>query len=181
MIIQGAVKLNEASAFIGRSGAKAFKVTANFTRPSDTTAYTADDAITNSTASPAIMSFDLSAFGAVNGQFFQITNARVISSVKGSVTDLNANIWLFNQTFVATNDNSALSIDDTTAETGGIVIPCLNAYRTALNHRCVSDCGAWIGQLAANATTVYFALQAANGYTPTSGEVFYVVLEGVLL
>jgi hypothetical protein len=166
---------------IGKTGAKSFKVSANFTRPSDNNIYAENDAITNSTSSPAIMSFDLSSFGATNGQFFCITNARVISSVKPTALALNANIWMFNVTFSATNDNAEFSIDDSTVETGGIVIPCFNTYQTALNHRCVSDSGQWLGQLATNATMLYFALQASNAYTPQSGEVIYVVLEGVLL
>jgi hypothetical protein len=124
---------------------------------------------------------DLSAFGATAGQYYQILNARVISSVKGSVTDLYANVWIFNSAFNGTFDNAALSIDDTTAQTGGVVVPCANAYRNAANHRCVSDCGAWTGKLGAADTKLYLALQAANAYTPTSGETFYVVFEGMLL
>lgn len=249
------VILNSGNNFIGRSGAKAFKVLVNFTRPADTTQYTADDSISNVSSAAnvtfqdtgdtvtlnghglkngTIVSFatvvtttgiststnyyvinatantfqvsstfggsalpltsdgtgtmnaltlctDLSSFGAVAGQFYQITNARVISSVKGSAIDLNANIWMFNTIFSGTLDNAALSIDDTTAQTGGIVVPCLNAYRNAANHRCVSDPGGWIGKLADADTKLYFVLQASNAYTPASGEVLYVVLEGVLL
>jgi hypothetical protein len=36
-------------------------------------------------------------------------------------------------------------------------------------------------QLGAASTTVYFALQAASGYTPVSAEVFTVVMEGFFL
>lgn len=125
--------------------------------------------------------YDLAADGAVNGQMYQITNARVISSVKGTSLDLNSNIWMFNTIFSGTLDNAALSIDDTTAQTGGIVIPCINTYRNALNHRCTSDPGAWKGKLAANDTKLFFNLQASNAYTPQSGEVLTVVLEGDLL
>ena len=167
------------TAFIGRSGATAWKASYNITRLTDTTQYAVDDAI--SAATPATPSIDLATFGAANGQFIQITNARVISSVKGSVTDLNANIWVFNVAFAPTTDNTAFSVDDTTAQAGGVVIPCLNAFRNALNHRCVSDCGSWIMQLAEADTKIYLGFQAANTYTPVSGEVLYIVLEGLLL
>lgn len=171
----------DSSAKMIRTGAFAFKVTANFTRPGDTNIYAVDDAITDSTTSPTVMQFDLSTFGGVANQLYQIMNARIISSVKGSVMDLNANLWLFNQTFASTNDNSALSIDDATSQTGGIVIPCLNAYRNASNHRCVSEPGTWIGRLGSSDTKLYGILQAANTYTPSSSEVFYIILEGLLL
>ncbi len=165
--------------FIGRTGLTGFKISQTFTRPSDITAYSAGDAMSNSTSAPAIMSQDLSTFGAVAGKFFVITNGRIISSVKGS--GLNGNIWIFQSSFTATNDNSEFSVDDTTAATGGIVVPCITSYTTALNSRAVSDPGWWEGQFGASSTTLYFALQANSGYTPASGEVFTVVMEGFLL
>jgi hypothetical protein len=166
--------------FIGRLGQRGFKVAANFTRPADTTAYTAKDAITNSTSAPTVMAFDLAAFGASNAGLYAITNARVISSAAPSNL-LVANIVIFNSTFAATNDNSQLSIDDVTAQTGGIVIPCLNTHDFLLNSRCVSDPGLWVGQLGDASTILYFTIQAAAGYTPVSGERFDIVLEGYLL
>lgn len=165
--------------FIGRTGAAGFKILQTFTRPNDITAYTAGDAITNSTSSPAIMSQDLAVYGATAARFLAITNARVVSSVKGS--GLSCNIWIFPATFSATNDNSELSIDDTTAALGGIVIPCNNNYTTAVNSRAVSDPGYWECQLGAASTTLYFCLQAVNGYTPTANEVFTVIMEGFFL
>ena len=167
------------TAFIGRSGLTGFKVLQTFTRPGDTNAYTALDAITNSTSSPAIMSQDLASFGATAGRFLVITNARVISSVKGS--GLSANIHIYPASFTATNDNAELSIDDTTAALGGITIPCLNNYTTALNARAVSDPGWWQMQLGAASTTIYFALQATSAYTPANAEVFTVVMQGFFL
>lgn len=165
--------------FIGRTGASGFKILQAFTRPNDGNAYTALDAISNSTSAPAIMSQDLAAQGATVGRFYAITNARVISSVKGS--GFSCNIWIFPASFSATNDNAELSIDDTTAALGGIVIPCNNNYTAAVNARAVSDPGYWEGQLGAASTTLYFCLQAVNGYTPSANEVFTVVMEGFFL
>jgi len=171
--------------FVGRSGAQGFKASASFNIPSgNTTTYTIDvngtagDAISDSTA---ILSYDLAADGAAPGQMFSITNARVVSSVKPAGAILNANIHIYSVNFGVTTDNAELSIDDTTANTGGISIPCLNGFQTALNSKCTSDPGQWMGKLAANDTKIYFELQAANAYTPVSGETFTVILEGVLL
>jgi len=161
--------------FIGQVGSQSFKVLQSFTRPADTTAYTALDCI-GPVTTPAIMTQDLASYGATVGRFLVITNARIISSIKGS--GLSVNIAIMPTTFVATADNAELSIDDTTAALGGMVIPCNNFYSFAVNSRCVSDPGYWKMQLAAASTTIFFALQAANAYTPTSGEVFTVVMEG---
>lgn len=166
--------------FIGRSGVRTFRAAANFTRPADTTAYAVNDAITNSTSSPTVLSADLASFGGANNGFICITNARVISDAAQSTLPL-ANVIIFNQTFTATNDNSALSITDAVAQTGGIVIPCLNTYNLGANSRCVSDNGQWIMQLGAASTSIFFTLQAANAYTPVSGERFDVVIDGFVL
>jgi hypothetical protein len=167
--------------FIGRSGASAFKAMANFTRATGATPYTIDDSICDSTSTPTIMSYDLANFGAVVGQQYMITNARVIVSTKGSAGSLNANIWIFNTTFAGTADNAELSIDDATSQTGGIIIPCYNTYSNALNHRCVSDPGQWMGKLAAADTKLYFVVQAANAWTPASADRIDVIFEGILL
>ena len=165
-----------------KTGLTGFKILQTFTRDTSVTAYSAGDAINNAVATPALMSQDLAAQGAVAatpGTFFVITNARVISSIKGS--GLSCNICIFPATFTATADNSELSIDDTTAAIGGIIIPCQNNYTLAVNARCVSDPGWWEMQFASASTTVYFALQAVSAYTPTSGEVFTVVMEGFFI
>jgi hypothetical protein len=159
------------------TGLKGFKATGTFTRPANTTLYTALDAITDSTTAPTTMSFDLSSFGATAGRFLVVTNGRVISSVKG--TGLSVNIVIFPVTFTTTYDNYELEINDTVAATGGIVVPCSNNYTFLGNARCVSDPGWWEMQL--TDTNIYFTLQAANGYTPASGEIFTVVLEGFFL
>lgn len=161
------------------TGMTGFKILQSFTRPANVTAYTALDAISNSTSEPTILSQDLAAQGASVGRFLVVTNAMVISSVKG--TGLTCNVVMFPAAFTATNDNSELSIDDTTAALGGLVIPCQTNYTLGVNARAVSDPGWWQMQLGAASTTVYFALQAVSAYTPASEEVFTVVIEGFFL
>lgn len=154
-----------------------FKFSQSFTRPADTIAYTSNDAITNSTTAPSILSQDLASFGATAGQFLVVTNARVVSSVKGS--GFMCNIHIYPVTFTATNDNSELNITDAVAETGGLVIPCLNNNTTASNAKAVSDPGWWEMQL--TDTTIYVTLESYSSYTPTGGEKFTVIIEGFLL
>ncbi|MEH2393698.1 MAG: hypothetical protein V7K21_19225 [Nostoc sp.] len=170
--------LGPSSSFIGRSGIRAFRAVANFTRPADTTQYTVNDAITNSTSAPTILTADLSSFGGTAGTFICFTNARVISDIAQTVLPF-INVVIFGSTFTVTNDNSQLSIADATAQLGGQIIPCYNTYNFAANSRCVSDPGQWLMQLAS--TSIFFTLQAANAYIPGSGERFDVILEGFVL
>ena len=161
-----------------KSGIRAFRAAANFTRPADTIQYAANDAITNSISVPTVLSADLSSFGAIASGFICFTNARVISDIAQTVLPL-INVVIFGATFTATNDNLQLSINDATAQTGGIIIPCYNPYNLSANSRCISDPGQWLMQLAT--TSIFFTLQAANAYTPGSGERFDVILEGFVL
>lgn len=184
-IIHGIDSAGNATAFkagvngVLQTGVRGFRAAANFTRPSDTTAYAVWDAISNSTSAPSIMSVDLTSFGAVANQFVCFTNARIISSV-AQATLPQVNVFLSNQTFTATNDNAQFSVSDAIAQGETLIIPCLNTYNLSANSRCVSDSGQWVFQLGAT-TNIFFALQAANAYTPASGERFDVILEGFLL
>lgn len=154
---------------------KAFKTTANFSRPADTNAYTTLDAITNSTSEPLPMTFDLSSYIS-GGEFLYITNARISGSTK--LSGANMNLWLFPATFSATNDNSELSIDDTTMQSDGIVIPCPNLYTTAANSRLASDAGGWM--MKTNTSSIYGILQAASAFTAGNSDRYDVIIEGLI-
>lgn len=162
----------------GKSSIRGFRAAANFTRPADTTQYAANDAISNSTSAPTVLSADLSSFGAAAGGFICFTNVKVISDIAQTVLPL-INVVIFGSTFTATNDNSQLSITDATAQLGGQIISCYNTYNLSANSRCVSDPGQWLMQLLTS--SIFFTLQAANAYIPGSGERFDVILEGFLL
>lgn len=155
-----------------------FKASNSFTRPADTTAYTIGDAITNSTASPAVLQITIP--GAVNGQAYVITEAKVISSNKGATLPL-FNLYLFPTTYTATNDNAALTIDQTTYESGGIVVALTEQSSVASYSRTVATGLNYVRALDTNDTKLYTTLQANNAYTPASGEKFTVVLYGYLL
>jgi hypothetical protein len=157
---------------------KPFRGTAYFSRPANADAYTALDAITNSTSAPAIMTIDLSSYGVVEGDFIAITNVRVVESTKLSGASVNA--WIFPATFTATNDNAEFALTDGEAQTGGVVVPCTNLYTTANNSCMVSDSGLWIMQIASG-TSIYVGLQAASGCTFGNNSRIDVFVEGVIL
>jgi hypothetical protein len=165
---------------LGKFGYTLKRINTSFTRPADTTAYTIGDAISNSTTTPTVFQLDLSTIGAVNGQAVEIRKAAVVSSAKQATLPL-INIFLSPTTFTATNDNSALDIDDTTMESAGCWLNCDLQNSTASNSRVAKEIANAPMVLASNDTKIYGTLQAANAYTPVSGEKFTILLWVALL
>lgn len=165
--------------FIGRSGYVAKKASISFTRPSDTNIYAAGDAITNSTSAPSVFEVDLSSLGAVVGQSILIQSVSVVSSVKQATLPL-VNVFLSPVTFVATNDNSALSIDDVTMKVGQW-INCEFQNYSAVNSVVRSGIVNEVFTLDAADTKLYGTLQVMNAYTPASAEEFTIVVSFALL
>jgi hypothetical protein len=116
----------------------------------------------------------------VAGQGIEIRRLAVVSSVKQTTLPL-LNVFLSNTTFTATNDNAALDIADATQQADGAWFACDVQSYTASNSRVdyLSQPQAMI--LAAADTKLYGTVQAANAYTPVSGEVFYVLAWVALL
>lgn len=168
------VGINSGTNVIGKTGYKLVKVSTSFTRPSDTTAYAVGDAVTTATSGAALFQLDLGAAGAVNGQAVEVRKIVVVSSAKQSTLPL-LNVYLSNTTFTATNDNAALDIDDTTMEAGGSWFPCDMQSFTASNSRVAYTANHEPMVLAVADTKFYGTIQAANAYTPVSGEKFTII------
>jgi hypothetical protein len=168
------------TALIGKTGYKLVQVSANFTRPSDGNVYAVGDAVTNSTSAPVVFQLDLGALGAVNGQGIEVRKLAVVSSVKQSTLPL-LNVFLSRTTFTATNDNAALDIDDATQQADGAWFTCDVQNYTASNSRVEYLSNPQPMVLAAADTKLYGIIQAANAYTPVSGEVFYILAWVALL
>ncbi len=165
---------------IGKTGYRLVQASANFTRPADTTAYAVGDAVTNSTSAPTVFEIDLGALGAVAGQGLEIRKLSVVSSVKGATLPL-FNVFLSNATFTATNDNAALDIADATQEADGSWFACDVQNSTASNARASYVNVASPMVLAAADTKLYGTIQAANAYTPASGEKLTIIAWVALL
>lgn len=84
-------------------------ITAAYTRPADTTAYTAGDALSDSTSAPTNLTFT-SAFRISDGTAFLISASAVRSVTAGTQPDLE--LWLFHTAPAATNDNAAWAPSD---------------------------------------------------------------------
>ena len=83
------------------------RVSVSFTRPADTTAYTAGDAMGNSTSSALIMDFANSA--RVSGGTGIITKARLVKS-SNTTTNAAFRLWLFASSPTGANDNAAFAL-----------------------------------------------------------------------
>ena len=158
----------------GKTGYNLKRISTSFTRPTDTNTYAIGDAITNSTSAPTVFEWDLSTIGAVAGQAIEVRKLAVVSSISPALK-LLANVFLSSTTFSATNDNSALSIDDTTMELGGSWFNCDLQNSTTLNHTVAYSGIAQPLVLAAADTKLYGTIQAANAYVPGNAEKFTII------
>jgi hypothetical protein len=174
------VTISSGTNVIGKVGYKLAKVSATFTRPSDTTTYAVGDSVSNSTSAPVVFQLDLGAVGAVAGQEIEIRKLAVVSSAKQSLLPL-FNVYLNNATFTASNDNSALDIADATMEDGGCWFNCDVQNFTASNARVAYVNIAAPMILAAADTKFYGVIQAANAYVPVSAEKFTIIAWVALL
>ena len=102
----------------------------------------------------------------------------IITSSNPGATILQANLWLFNADPTPTADNAAMSLTDAENLTVECVVPVTVGYKTALNSRIEAHNLNYIISQTATTKTIYGLLQAANAYTPASGEIFQVTLIG---
>lgn len=147
-------------------------ITANFTRPSDTTAYAADDAVTDSTSAPTVITFANAA--RANGGSGLIVGAVLVKSTNDS-TGESFDLLLADTTFAATNDNAAFAMSDAEARTLLGVVNFASATNTGANNR------AYIGILpngpipfvcGAASTSLFGGLVARGAYAPANAERF---------
>jgi hypothetical protein len=82
-------------------------VATNFTRPNDTNAYASGDVVCDSTSAPTILTFSSLA----KNRFSTLMSATIVSSAN-QATKLEGQLWLFDTTVVAVNDNAAFAPTD---------------------------------------------------------------------
>lgn len=162
------------------AGQSAITVSQEVTRPANTTAYTALDAISDSTSAPTALSFALAGRG--SGQYGMIVKALLLTDQKTCTARLR--LHLFQTAPTAINDNSPyLTLYANAAIwVGQIDFPAL-ATEDPSNSTCAVAqqlsqplpylCAA---NGAAADTTLYGLLEAIDAFTPASGQKFYVKL-----
>lgn len=87
----------------------AVTATTSFSRPADSNAYVAGDAIADSTSAPTTGGFTLTSMGRASGGSGVITDLIILSN---DTAALAGELWIYDSSVTATNDNAALSVSD---------------------------------------------------------------------
>ncbi len=160
--------------------------TVSFTRPADTTAYTANDLVAGSTSvaaanSPAIPD----AVYADWGDGFRFDRVRLRKSAI-STTNASFRVHIFDRLPVwSVGDNgaggaiTALAVTTMDGHCGYVDITMDRASATAGAYGMANPSSGAITVKPNSGTAIYVAVQATAAYTPASAEVFTVDLEGI--
>lgn len=154
-------------------GGNLITVAVSFTRPGDTTAYAAGDAVNNSTSAPTIMTFANA--GRVAAGSGYVVGCRL---QKSTVTTANAvfRLHLYHTTVTMINDNTAQTVlyANATKRIGAIDLSCgsdgsdgaeAQDFSLRIPYKC--DGGA---------TDIFGVLQAKGAYAPGNAEQFTIEL-----
>lgn len=148
-------------------------VSAEFTRPADTTAYAVDDVVSNSTTTTTPLTFT-NAARVGNGTGY-IVSARMAKSTN-TTTNASFRLWLYRDNpTTPPGDNSpfALLWANRTVRMGFIDFT-LSTAGTGSNSASDFKVGLNIPFFAVNGRNLYGVLIARGAYTPASGEQFFI-------
>lgn len=169
---------------VRQTGPNLYRVASSFTRPSDTTQYTADDLVANSTTAASVTPLSWTLPRTVKG----LVNVRraFIRKTSTSVTDPGMRVHLFSAspTVSTTGDNGVFKnvVTGLSYHLGSIYVPIKQALADGAvgwgvpldySETCVAD---MIVQ-PASGRIIYGLLSSNSTYTPASAEVFTVELE----
>lgn len=154
--------------------------TASFVRPSNTTAYAAEDAVNDNTSTPHILSFTSSEDSPKIGQDIIIKTLKVTTN-NATVTNGSFRLYICKASQTITADNTPQTLlyadasnrvgyIDFTLTSGGTGSDCGEAV--------VTDCNIPF-KLSSNAFYGYLVAKAA--YTPASGQAFNLEIEAHLI
>lgn len=158
---------------IGEVGGNTAAVSVSFTRPADTTAYAAKDAVSNSTSAPTVLTF--SNLARVNAGSGYITKARVMTDQAANVARFR--LHLYHTAPTAINDNAQHTIlwanranrigfiDFDAMQTEGTGSDAANALNSTI--RLAFVC-------AAASRTIYGLLETRDAFTPANGQNFLI-------
>jgi len=168
-------------AHVGKVGGQKVRVSAAFTRPSDTTAYAAKDTVANATSGAVVMTF--TGMARVTGGSGYIVKASILTS---QTTNTEAfRLHLYNAAPTALQDNAACTAPlyaDGGSYVGTIDFPACKTEGTGGTAAYVNVTGniansnlpmAFVCAADAN---LYGILETPAGFTPASAQTFTIVL-----
>lgn len=157
----------------------AFSCSTDVTRPAaDTTQYSANDALSDSTSAPTSGGFTFTSAARASGGSGIITDA-IITTDNDSGTPLQGEIWLFNTSVTNINDNSAFAVSDSEIKTVVGKIPF--ALEDAGNNGFAHVSGLNITFTCSGSANLRFLVRVKNAYTPVGSEVLTFKIAGVQL
>lgn len=154
----------------------ATSVDVSMTRPADTTAYAAGDAITTATSSAAAYTFSNCAL--VNAGTGTILDATLSHSDPNAALP-NLELWLFDAAPAVPNDNAAFAVSDAEADAVVCVLKFYTSdYSDSSNNRVYHMSNPpRVFKCAAATKTLYGVLKTLTAFTPTSAATFKVKLK----
>jgi len=147
---------------------------ADVTRPADTTAYTVNDALSNSTSAPTSGGFTFANAAAVSGGAGIITDAIVATSVDTGI-GIQGELWIFDRAVTNINDNAAFAISDSEVKTciGKIPFSVEDIGNNWFYHAQNLN----IGFVCNGSADLRFLIRVRSAYSPGNAEVFTFVLK----
>lgn len=143
----------------------------DITRPADTTAYAANDALSDSTSAPTSGGFTLTGAARVSGGSGIITDV-IVASSNNAATVLQGEVWIFDTSVTNVNDNAAFAISDAEVKTLVAKVPFVMVQDT--NNSAVHVQNLSIGFTCSGSANLRFLIKVKNAYTPASAEVITV-------
>jgi hypothetical protein len=153
-------------------------VQTDITRPADTTAYAANDCLSDSTSAPTSGGFTLTNICRKSGGSVLITDVIVTSSADAA-TLLQGEVFIFNTSVTNVNDNSAFVVSDTEIKT--CVAKVAFTLEDAGNNGFAHVQNLNIVATASGSANLRFLIRVKNAYTPANAEVLTVIVKGIQL
>lgn len=160
------------------------RIQASFTRPADTTAYAAGDLVANSTTAGSVVPLSFAGAVRTTGDCVRIERVRIEKSGT-SLTNASFRLHLFEASPTPTvgdngvyNNAGVLATNNILNHAGTFPVTMIWSGSDGAMGIGVPTTGNGATIRPATGTTLFGLLEVTAAYTPASGEIFYVVLEG---
>lgn len=161
---------------LGEVGGDLTMIATEFTRPSDTTAYAANDVVSDSTSTTTLQALLLA--GRVTGEGGYITGIRVATDKKSITPRIRVHLWnVAGATVAADNAQWKDLYADSSKRVGYIDLPAMitGADSTNSDNSRALDLALRVPYTCA-ATSLFYVLETLDAFTPASGQKFTVTL-----
>lgn len=152
--------------------ASLISVAVEFTRPADTTAYTAGDVVSDSTSATTMQAIANAARISGGGGF--IVGARLVTDKKSITPRIRAHVFNTNGATIAADNVAYKTLyADEGKKVGRIDLPAMTTPTDTTNSTIslAEDFTIRVPYVC-TATSLYFVLEALDGFTPANGEKF---------